>query len=351
MAFTRPTLTELVDRIQQDFLSRLALVAPILRRAMVYVFSRVVAGAAHMLHGHLEYLAKQILPDLSDREYLLRQAALFDIQLKTAVFASGNVTVTGTDGSVVDLGAILLRSDGTQYETVSTATIAGGVATVAVFAVLAGADPNCAAGVVLTFQSPIAGVNSSATVATGGLAGGSDEETTDSLRARFLERMRSPPNGGSEADYVAWALAVAGVTRAWCYPLELGAGTVVVRFVRDDDAGSIIPDSGEVAAVQTYIAARRPVTAAVTVAAPTGVPLNYTIALTPSTTATRAAVEAELQDMLRRDAQPGGTILRSQIDVAVGIAEGVTNFVITAPAADVAHATGQMATHGTITWV
>jgi uncharacterized phage protein gp47/JayE len=81
------------------------------------------------------------------------------------------------------------------------------------------------------------------------VADGSDEESTDELRARLLARLQNPPHGGNATDYEAWAKEVSGVTRAWSYPLELGAGTVTVRFVRDDDA-SPIPDAGEVAAVQ-----------------------------------------------------------------------------------------------------
>ena len=349
MAFSRPTLTELVDRVQQDLVSRLALVAPILRRSMVYILARVVAGAAHMLHGHLEFLSRQVFPDFSEGEFLARHAALFGLARKAAQFASGPVTLTGSNGSTVGLGVILIRSDGAKFETVDEATISGGTATITVMAQLAGSAGSTDAGVALTFESPIAGVSSSATVATGGLANGSEEETDAALRARLLERMRTPPHGGAAADYVAWALEVQGVTRAWVYPLEGGPGTVTVRFVRDDDA-TIIPDAGEVTAVQAHIDQVAPVTAAVTVAAPAAVPINYTISVTPDTPSVRAAVEAELVDLLRRDAKPGGAIMRSQIDVAIGVAEGVKDFTVTVPAGDVTHTSGQIATHGVITW-
>lgn len=350
MAFTRPTLTALVDRIQQDFVSRLDLVAPILRRAMAYVLSRVVAGAAHLLHGHLEFLSRQTFPDLSEGAFLVRQAAMFGLSRKEATFATGDVDVTGTDGSAIPLGSILLRSDGAQYETATEATIAAGVATVTVFAVLAGAAGAAAATTPLTFESPIAGITSEAVVAAGGLVDGADEETDASLRARLLERMQSPPHGGAAADYLAWAKELPGVTRSWVYPLELGAGTVVVRFVRDDDA-SIIPDAGEVAVVQAYIDERAPATATVTVSAPVAVDLDYTISVTPDTAATRASVESELVDLLRRTAKPGGAILLSQIRVAIGVAEGVTDFTVTSPAGDVLHATGELAVHGAVSWV
>ena len=65
------------------------------------------------------------------------------------------------------------------------------------------------------------------------MTGGTDTETDEQLRARILQRIQNPPMGGSAADYVAWALAVPGVTRAWAAP-EQGIGTITVRFLMDD---------------------------------------------------------------------------------------------------------------------
>jgi uncharacterized phage protein gp47/JayE len=350
MAFVRPTLSELVDRVQADLVTRLALTGAVLRRSLVAVLARVLAGATHQLHGHLEFLSRQIFPDTSELEYLERQAGLYGLTRTAATYAVGSVTLTGTNAVAVPAGTVLQRADGTQYETDAEVTIASGTATAVVTAVEAGAAGNADVGTSVTFVSPIAGVTATATVASGGLTSGADAETDEALRIRLTDRLQQPPHGGAEADYVTWAKEVAGVTRAWGYPLELGAGTVTVRFVRDNDA-SLIPDAGEVTAVQAYIDARRPVTAAVTVVAPVAVPRNFTLHIVPDTAATRAAVEAELEDLLERDAEPGATLLLSQIKVAVGAAAGVTDFSVTSPAADVTHTTGQIATMGTITWV
>lgn len=348
MAFTRPTLAELVDRIHADFVSRLSLVGAVLRRSVVYVLSRVVAGAAHMLHGHLDYLAKQLFADSSERAYLLRQASLFGLSPTAATYATGTVTLTGTTGETVPAGTVLLRSDEAEYTTDADVTLASGTGTAAVTATLAGADYTLTPGVVLTFESPQASVDATATVASS-TADGTDEESTEDLRTRLLERIQNTPHGGAASDYELWAREVAGVTRVWVSPGELGAGTVVVRFARDNDA-SPIPDVGEVAAVQTYLDSVRPVTAAVYVYAPVEAPLDLTLAVTPDTVAVRAAVEAELEDLLQRVAEPGGTVLLSEIRTAIGTAGGLTNYILTSPAADVTHTAGQLATLGTVTW-
>lgn len=350
MAFERPTLSELVDRVQADLVSRLGLSSPVLRRSVVYVLARVIAAAVHMLYGTLSYLSRQVFPDLSDEEYLVRQAALFGTDRTEADYAQGDVVFTGTNGTNIPAGTAVVRADGYRYTTDALVTIAVGTATAAVTSDSAAANANASSGTTLTLESPISGINSTSTVDSGGLTSGADQETVSALRTRLLERMQSPPHGGTAADYIAWAKEVSGVTRAWCYPLEDGPGTVTVRFVRDGDA-SLIPDSGEVSDVQDYIDAVRPVTADVTVEAPVAVPLAMTIEVTPDTATIRAAVEAEIEDMLLAYAEPGGTILLSQIEVAVGTASGVTDFDVTVPAADVTHATGEIATLGTITWV
>lgn len=350
MAFDRPTLGELVDRIQEDFISRLSLAGAVLRRSVVYALSRVLAGAAHMLHGHLEYLSRQLFLDTSDGEYLLRQASVYDLSPTAATFATGTVTVTGTNGTVIEAETVLLRSDGAEYTVDADVTISGGTATAAVTAELAGADGTLTAGVVLTFESPIAGANSTAAVASS-TADGTDEETTEALRIRLRERLQEPPQGGAESDYLLWSKEVAGVTRVWVDGGGLGPGTVVVRFVRDNDVGSIIPSAGEVAVVQAYLDDRRPVTAAVTVAAPVETALDLTLAVEPDTTAVRGAVEAELEDLLLREAEPGATLLLSAIRTAIGTAAGLEDYTLTSPAADVTHTTGQLPVLGTITWV
>lgn len=346
--FDRPTLATLIQRTRDDLYSRLAADDP-LRRADAEVYARINAGAVHGLYGYLDWLADQVMVDTASVEYLDRWASIWSVTRKPAAAATGSVTFAVQAGAVIPSGTVLKAFDGTQYVTTSDATIAVPTATAPIVASVAAAAGNRTSGQTLTLVSPISGVNSAATA--GLLSGGADIEADDALRARLLSRIRQPPQGGSQADYIAWALEVAGVTRAWCYPQELGVGTVTVRFVRDNDAGSIIPDAGEVATVQAHLDALRPVTAQLNMVAPVAVPLAFTIQLTPNTSAVQAAVQAELADLILREATPGGTLYLSHIRAAISAAAGETNYVMSAPTADVVNTTGNMTTLGTITWL
>lgn len=349
--FNRPALPELIQRVRNDVLSRLS-TDDVLRRTDAEVYARVMGGVAHGLYGFIEWLSKQVIYDTAEAEYLERWCSIWGINRKVAAPATGTVTFTVQAGSLIPFGTLLQALDGVQYQTSTDATLSASTATASVTALVPAAAGNRATGQNLTLVSPVVGVQSTATA--GELSGGADVETDNALRARLLARIQQPPHGGASYDYTAWALEVPGVTRAWVYPAELGLGTVTVRFVRDNDGTgtAIIPDVGEVAAVQAYIDARRPVTAQLTVVAPAAVQLNFTIqGLVPATFTVQAAVQAELADLLLREAVPGGIILLSHIRAAISAAAGETDYVLIAPLANVTNSIGNMSTMGLITWL
>lgn len=346
MSFTRPSLSDLISRTRSDVLSRLGL-DDSLRRSDAEVYARVCAGAAHALYGYIDWLSRQIIYDSAEAEYLERWASIWGVTRKSAAAATGTVSVVASVGAVIPAGTAFQSLDAVQYETDADVVIAASPTTVAITAVAVGAGGNRTAGQTLSLVSPVAGVQSSATASE--LSGGADAETDDALRGRLITRIQKPPQGGSADDYVTWALEVAGVTRAWCYPLERGLGTVVVRFMRDDDSDPI-PGVTAVAAVQSYLDALRPATAALTVLAPVAAPLAFTLSVTPSTAKVKAAVEAELADLILREAVPGGTLPISHIRAAISAAAGESDYLLASPVTDVVAGTGKIITMGAVTW-
>jgi uncharacterized phage protein gp47/JayE len=350
MPFARPTLTEIIDRVVFDISSRITGVdGAVLRRSLIGILGRAEAGSVHLLYGYLDWIAKQVMPDTAETEFLERWCAIWKVTRKPASFATGQVTFTTAVGSVITAGAVVQRQDGLQYEVLTEVTSSGSTVAADVQALTAGAASNTAAGVIVSLLSPIAGVQANAVVASGGLTAGADVEEDDDLRARLIRRIQEPPQGGAAADYITWALEVPGVTRAWVYPLLMGPGTVTVTFVADNN-DPIIPSPELVEDVEEHIDVKRPVTAHVFVVAPTADALDMTIKISPNTADVRAAVTAEVSDLITRTAQPGGTIYISKIREAVSIAAGENNNQVVTPTADVVSATGHMPVLGTITF-
>lgn len=342
MPWNRPTLARLEERIERDISGRLLDGASLPARSVLRTLTRVWAGACHHMHGFFAWAFPQVHPDTAEVEYLERWARIWGVSRKSAAASSGPAKGSGLAGYPVPAGTALLhRTSKAAFTVTSAATLsATGAIEVALTAVTAGAAGNLPEGTALDLVSPLAGVENRFFVGAGGLTGGADAESDASLRARLLSILREPPHGGNQSDYVQWALEVPGVTRAWCYPLYLGLGTVGVTFLTEDSGPSPIPSAEMVARVQAHINEKAPVTAFVEVFAPEVLEIDVKLRITPDTAQVRAAVEAEIRDLWRREAAVGGRIPITHLHEAVSIAAGEEDHVLITPTADVAAPAG-----------
>ncbi len=157
--------------------------------------------------------------------------------------------------------------------------------------------------------------------------------------------------GGDLTDYEQWALAVPGVTRAWA-ATEMGIGTISIRFMMDDlradNDGFPLPD--DIDTVSAYVNSKRPVTVKQCyVMAPLKQPIDFNIVnLSVDNTATRGAIEAQIDSMLYTLAAPGQTIFAAWKYSAIMTAAGVYSFDMTTTADDVMPDPGHMAVIGDI---
>jgi methanogenic corrinoid protein MtbC1 len=154
---------------------------------------------------------------------------------------------------------------------------------------------------------------------------GADIETIDALKIRLLEDLASPPQGGAEADYVAWAKEhSASISRVWVYEQEPYLGQITVRFalvVPDGgDSTDVIPSGGDATSLQTYLRTKAPAHVAdyVYAAAPTPRAIDIDVTLTPDTSDIRDAIEDYVDDLFATlDIAPGGTLYQDDIRDAI----------------------------------
>lgn len=363
MSFSRPTLDQLIDRVISDIKGGLELVN-VARRSFLGVISRAIAGMAHLLYSYLTWVSEQVFPDTAELEFLNRWASIWGITRSEATFAELNITIIGLEAAVVPAGTIYQREDGFQYELDAEVTIPASLSEIGkIIATESGAQGDLDVGTVVTLLSPIANIDSEATVDSV-VIDADDTESDDSLRERLINRLQLPPLGGSANDYVQWARQVPGVTRAWVLPLHTGPGTVGVGFVVDDEV-PIIPSPAKVQEVQDYIDFLKPVTALFTAFAPVDAPMDLNISIKPNTTEVQDNITTELVDLVKRDAtlagsykSPGetndGSILLSKIRQSISVALGLEDYEINTingqPPANVVPSTNELITLGTITW-
>lgn len=352
MPFSRPTLPTIIARVKNDIAGSFGTTAALFRRSFERFASNAIAAVSHQLHGHLDWIAAQIDPRTADPDIVeSAHAAPWGIYRKEAVAWQGTATGTGTNATIIPAGTVFARSDDVTYTVDEDATITGGTVTLALTCEDAGADGSCDNGVELQVQSPVAGFDGTATVASTTTAG-SNEESDAALLERALQRRQNPPKGGGHGDYEGWALEVPGITRAWEFPRQEGAGTVTLYVVNDDD-DPITVDSSKIEEVEDYLdqPGRQPTTVDVFVYTPTPVPIDMTIDISPNTAEVQAAVEAELNAALARDATPGGmTVLLSKLNEAISVAPGEEDHDLSVPSANVSIPFGSLPVVGTITW-
>ena len=288
------------------------------------VLSDQNAGGAYLTLLYIRWLARNFLPDQAEGEWLDRWADILFGGRKAATFASGTIAVTGTLGLSMPAGTVLAGFDGVEYQTTADVALSADVTPVPVNCLTAGAIGNREPGAILSLSTALSGITAQATAVL--IDGGADAESDEDLRRRVLLRIRRPPMGGDQDDYVQWALAVPGVTRAWCAPNEMGPGTVTVRVLcdqlRSNNAG--LPTDDDLAAVRDYLDTVRPVCLKdrfVEAPIPQGIVLAIRN-LSYDTPSTRLTIEAALQAMLLERAAPGETIYACWVSKAISDALG-----------------------------
>lgn len=360
MPFNKPTLSTIVDRIQADLKARITGASTLLRNSVLKILSVVFSGAVHLLYDYLEYMKDQLFISTADTRHLERQGGEYGIFRSFGAKATGSLTATGVNGTVIAEGTRFQSVLGVNYVSLTAATVAGGVASISVEAEAVGTTGNQTAGSALTFISPLPGVNTSVLVDSGGLINGEDQESDDTLRDRILTRKRQPPSGGTEADYQVWAKEVSGVTRAWTFPQLYGDGTIGLAFARDNDS-SPIPSAAELAVVRAYVVSHTdpltgktigcPVTAepGLFVIALEPLAVNFYIKVSPYNATVVASMQSKLEDLLLERGGPGEEISISQMYEAITSATGEVKSVIISPAADITASYKQLPVLGDVT--
>lgn len=335
MAWTSPTLSELISRVESDLNTKFFGTAATLRRSVLKVLARVWAGVVYPLHLFLFWIYAQAFAHLADGDQLDRHGQEIGVFRKPATFANGLVIFPGATGVVIPQGTLIQTvSDRVEYQTTQDVTLTGPTL-VSVTAIVAGSAGNQESGVPLELVSPIVGVDTVRT--SGAISEGAEIEGDEEYRARILYKKRNPPQGGADADYVIWATSVSPVTDCWVFPQYPEANSVTLRVANYNASPPVLSPS-EVQDVVDYVTdrSRKPVTADVRVASVQASAIVVRAQIRPFNTTTMAAADTELRDLFSARAKPQGepgtpgtSIARSQVQNAISSATGVTGAIIT----------------------
>jgi uncharacterized phage protein gp47/JayE len=363
LPYNRPSLQEIIDRIDNDFSVRVDNQSTFLQKSVFKIFSRVLGGSNHLLYDYIEFCKDQLLISTADEETLERHGAEYGIFRSVGEKAVGEIIAIGTDGIIVNADTELISASGNNYKVVTAGTVVSGSVNLDIIASDYGTDYDELVGTVLTFVSPIAGLNATATVLTGGITGGVNEDEKEQFRTKILNRKRYPPHGGIANDYVTWCKQYSGnITRAWSIEEYQGIGTIGLAFIKDNDISSIFPSEAERLAVRNHLISHYdsaigkyvgiPVTAepGFFVVGLDPYSVNLTIKIYPNTSGVRAAINTSVSALIKYAGGPGYTITISQFYEAITAATGEEKSRIIYPTVDVTTAINQLHVMGTITF-
>jgi uncharacterized phage protein gp47/JayE len=364
MPWQTPTLKDVRSLVRDNIRGSLPGADALVPNSVLRVLSDSQGALCHLTLQYIDWLALQLIPDTAETEWLDRHGDIWLVNAdgttgrKLATLSGGTVNITAALPYITipiysQLSAIMSGTGGGSmaYETLQEIVTAPNLIPVPcqVRALDPGTMGNLNPGDTMSFNPSILNVQDAVVVI---VDGGTDTETDDELRVRVLERIRQPPMGGAANDYVRWAKGVAGVTRAWCMPLEMGIGTVTVRFLMDDLRASNDgwPNDFDIATVQAYLDSVRPVAVKdFFVVAPIKQFINVSISnLVPDNDETRAAIEQSLLDMLFNLAKPGQTIFAVWKAQAIMNTANVMSFDLGNWTDDVMPSIGNMAVLGDI---
>ena len=311
-----------------------------------------LAAQVYGLYEELAWTCRQCFPQTATGEELEKHGFLRGIARNPARQASGTLRFSVQEAVEEDLeiaqGTVCMTAGLVAFETTQAGVLPAGELSVDLpaQAVEPGPGGNVSAGTVRTMA--VAPVGVSRCTNPEAFSGGLDAEGDESLRERVLETFRRMPNGANAAFYQQEALSFPEVAAATVVARPRGVGTVDVFLA----TAAGLPDSGLLEQVAAHLEERREIAVDVQVKAPEvrTVDVSVQVAARPGADfdTVRQAVESAVRGWFDGRLL-GQSVLRAQLGALIFGVEGVENYALTAPAADVAAAVDELPQLGTLT--
>lgn len=315
---------------------------------------RLYAAAAQLesLYGYCDWALNQSFPQTASGEHLDLHAALRGLNREEARAAEGTlrffVAQSQQQDVTVPAGTVCTDAGLVRFVTVEDGAIAAGslFCDVPARAEEAGPGGNAAAGTVTKMPQPPVGVVSCENPRA--FSGGAEQESDESLRSRILRSFSRLPNGANAAFYEERALAVDGVEGVQVLPRVRGTGTVDVVI----SAAGGLPEAELIEKVQTELQQVREISVDVRVTGPEEAQMLLAMTVWPADGVTgaeaRAAATAAVEGFFDGSLLGKGVYL-AQLGNAVFATGKVKNYLISAPAEDLAAADGVLPVLGRLT--
>lgn len=311
-----------------------------------------VAAQICALEAQGEWAMRQCFPQSADGARLDMHATLRGVERREAAKAQGYIRFFTDRAAATNLtipkGTVCMTAGAQRFETTQEKSLPAGSTQVDVSAqaVAAGSGGNVGADTIVSMAVAPVGISRCGNPTAFG--GGADREADGDLRARVLDTFKRLPNGANAAFYEQGAMSFDEVAAAAVLPRNRGVGTVDVVIA----TAAGMPDAALIGRVKEYYTARREIAVDVGVLSPTIKSVNVTVSVTPAVGRNFAAVKTAVDGAIRGwfdGRRLGKNVLRAELGELIFGVEGVANYKLTAPAADMAMTVFQLPRLGTLT--
>ena len=310
-----------------------------------------LAAQVYALYVQADWVTRQAFPQTAEGEYLDYHAQLRSLERKPALPAQGTVRFTAGEAAQSDRtvpeGTVCMTAGLVRFATTQAAVLPAGELTVdvPVQALEPGTAGNVSAQTVVSMAVAPMGIASCTNPQA--FAGGADGEGDEELRARILDTFRRLPNGANAAFYEQGALSFDQVAAAVVIPKPRGLGSVDV--IVSTLAGT--PGEELLEQLQDYFEQRREIAVDVQVKAPTPVTVNVAVQVKAKGGWDKTQVLDQVEETLEGwfDGKLlGQDVLLARLGSLIYGCDGVENYAVSAPAADLAVDAGQLPVLGTL---
>ncbi len=324
----------------------------------IAIKAKVYASLINGLYYNQKWILKQMFPQTADSPYLEMHAARKGVFRKESNKSQGILRFSRYVADVVDRIVAPENECSTKpdrdgnkvlFAPTKAITLSAGQLYIDVpaAAVYAGSSGNVAANSITEMIVPPDGFDY--VINPEAFLDGADIEDLEVFRARFLDYCANPENGGNETDYEKWALEVPGVTSAKALSLNRGNGTIDIVIA----GANGVPSQALIDEVQAYINSKRQVGCDPRVIAPTPVAVNVTATIEPKEGYQLNDISEKIIENIQKcinSVKIGGKVLLSDLRNAIHDSEGVYDYDVTSPVANVVLNPTDLAVVGNITF-
>ncbi len=308
---------------------------------------RLLAAAAQIqsLYIYQDWIRRQCFPQTAEEEALDHHADMRGLSRIPARKAQGKISFMLPQplehNSVIAAGTVCMTAGLQSFRTTEEGLIPAGElsCTVSAEAEQAGAAGNAAAGSI--DRMSIAPTGISACRNPEEFSGGRDRETDAQLRQRILDSYASLPNGTNAAFYESEVLQFPGVAAALVKPRARGIGTVEVCV----SALEGLPSETLLEEIRSHLEKLREICVDITVTAPEPVEVDITLRLKVGEEENFSDVAKNVRAKLEAwfdGRRFGKSVLLAELGQLIYGTEGVKNYAISLPAADVEIGEGEL---------